>query len=299
MTETTLRLIWPQWQGAGPDIVAALAPELPLADAQRGYYLGSQLLQILAPPTDDPVAVVPVETDHTDLPTENGIFARDEVLTQLKAANALLAEHQPDRIVTLGGECSVSVAPFAYLAAKYGDDLAVVWVDAHPDTGMPESRYDGYHAMAVSHLLGHGDPEIASTLPATIDASRITLAGLHSWEDDQEPFTIGWGLHTITPDAINQSSTPLLQWLQSTGCSKVAIHLDLDSIDSNEIIFGLGMEPNGLTRTALVRALHDVSEAVDVVAITVAEYLPRQVIAMRNLLRQLPILSTESLSTRQ
>ncbi len=293
MTETTLRLIWPQWQGAAPDIVAALTPELPFRDAQLGYHLGSRLLQILAPPSDGPVVVVPVDTREQQLATVNGIYGRDILISQLKAAHALIAKHAPDRIVTLGGECSVSVAPFAYLAAKYGNDLAVLWVDAHPDTGMPESRYDGYHAMAVSHLLGHGDPQVAATLPATIDASRITLAGLHCWEDDQEPFTRAWGLHSIPPEALNQSAAPLLDWLQSTGCSKVAIHLDLDSIDSNEIIFGLGMEPNGLSRQALVRALHDVSATMDVVALTVAEYVPRQAIAMRRLLSQLPLLNTE------
>jgi arginase len=292
-TSRTLRLVWPQWQGASPDVVTALTPELPFRDAQLGYHLGSALLQMIAPPADGPVAVVPVDTDQERLTTTDGVFARDVVLGQLQAALALIAEQDPDRIVTLGGECSASVAPFSYLADKYGDDLAVVWVDAHPDTGMPQCQYDGYHAMAVSHILGHGDHRITSTLPATVDPSRIVLAGLHAWEEDQEPFTTGWGLHTIEPAALNVSSAPLLDWLRSTGCSKVAIHLDVDSVDSDEIVLGLGMEPGGLTQAALVRALQDISAAMDVVAITVAEYLPRQVVAMQSLLRQLPLLGSE------
>lgn len=42
--------------------------------------------------------------------------------------NALevIREHAPERIATLGGECSVSVVPFTYLADKYRDDVAVV-----------------------------------------------------------------------------------------------------------------------------------------------------------------------------
>jgi arginase len=275
-----------------------LTPELPFTDAQLGYHLGSRLLQTLAPPADGPVAVVPVDTNQDGLTAIDGVFARDIVLGQLKAALALITEHDPDRIVTLGGECSVSVAPFSYLASKYGDDLAVIWVDAHPDTGMPECQYDGYHAMAVSHILGHGDQRIVSALPAAVDAARVALAGLHAWEEDQEPFTTGWGLTTIAPADLNAGSEPLLEWLRSTGCSKVAIHLDVDSVDSNEIVLGLGMEPGGLTREALLRTLQDVSAVADVVAITVAEYLPRQVIAMQNLLGQLPLLGADVHSSR-
>ncbi|MEV5842309.1 arginase family protein [Streptomyces sp. NPDC051985] len=286
----TLRLVWPQWQGAAPDVVALLTPELPLPSAQLGYHLGSRMLQWLAPAADGPEVVVPVPTEREGLTSTDGVFAREVVLEQLTAALAAIGAEAPDRIVTLGGECSVSVAPFAYLAAKYGEDLAVVWLDAHPDTGMPESRYDGYHAMAVSHILGHGDKEFVEALPATVAPSRLALAGLHVWEDDQEPFTTGWGLTTFAPADLEHDSRPLLEWLRATGCSKVALHLDVDSVDSNDIVLGLGMEPDGLSREAVLRTINDVAGVADVVGITVAEYLPRQVIAMRELLSRLPLL---------
>jgi arginase len=289
---TTLRLIWPQWQGAQPEVVAMLTPELPFDAAQLGYHLGSRLLQTMAPRADGPEAVVPVDTSRDALHTKDGIFARDSVLTQLRAALETIATYTPDRIVTLGGECSVSVAPFTYLASRYGSDLAVVWMDAHPDTGMPECNYDGYHAMAVSHILGHGDPEVVATLPAVVETSHVVLAGLHAWEPDQEPFTRGWGLATFGPEALNTSPQPLLDWLRATGCSKVAIHLDVDCIDSNDIILGMGMEPNGLTREAVVNTLQQVAHVGEVVALTVAEYVPRQAIAMQNLLAKLPLLGT-------
>jgi arginase len=214
----TLRLIWPQWQGAEPETVAMLTRELPFPAAQLGYHLGSRLLQMIAPPADGPEAVVPVGTNQQGLHTTDGIFARDVVLTQLRAALEIIASHNPDRIVTLGGECSVSVAPFTYLASRYGADLAVVWMDAHPDTGMPECNYDGFHAMAVSHILGHGDPQIVAALPAVVDTSRLALAGLHVWEPDQEPFTKGWGLATFPP-----KSSTLAPSRSSTGCASPAV----------------------------------------------------------------------------
>jgi arginase len=289
---TTLRLVWPQWQGAPSDVVARLTPELPFESAQLGYHLGSRLLQTIVPPTDGPEAVVRVDTSRAALQTRDDIFARDVLLTQLRAALETISAHNPDRIVTLGGECSVSIAPFAYLASRYGSDLAVVRMDAHPDTGMPENSYDGFHAMAVSHLLGHGDREIVAALPATVEPSHFAIAGLHVWDPDQEPLTRGWGLATFSPGELNTGPQQLLDWLRATGCSKVAIHFDVDCIDSNDLVLGLGMEPNGLTRETVVHTLQQVAEVSDVVALTIAEFVPRQAIVLQDLLARLPLLGS-------
>ena len=62
----------------------------------------------------------------------------------------------------------MSVAPFSALADRYGKDLAIIWIDSHADIGTGESEYPGYHAMAVSALTGHGDPEVQALLPATV-----------------------------------------------------------------------------------------------------------------------------------
>ena len=45
----SLRLLWPQWQGAGPDAVAALAADLPSPLAHTGYALGTRILDLLVP----------------------------------------------------------------------------------------------------------------------------------------------------------------------------------------------------------------------------------------------------------
>ena len=97
---------------------------------------------------------VPISLDINDRETDLGISARKVILKQTKAALELLHENAPEKIVTLGGECSVSVVPFTYLAAKYPDDIAIVWIDAHPDINLPYDEYKGYHAMALTACLG-------------------------------------------------------------------------------------------------------------------------------------------------
>ncbi|HJH37178.1 MAG TPA: hypothetical protein K8W10_15820 [Parabacteroides distasonis] len=105
---STLRLIYPQWQGG---IVNHWMPDLPADDASRGYYLGAQLLNILAPPSPQKTVEVPISLDINDRETDLGVSARKVILKQTKAALELLHENAPEKIVTLGGECSVSVVP--------------------------------------------------------------------------------------------------------------------------------------------------------------------------------------------
>ena len=73
--------------------------------------------------------------------------------------------------------------------------------------------------------------------------------------------------------------------------SRVAIHFDVDTIDSNEILLGLGPEPNGLTSAEVRRILADIDGAVDVVGLTIAEFIPRQVMHLQQLPSGFPLIS--------
>lgn len=159
---------------------------------------------------------MPVELGDRDLDKVDGIEAKIVVVEQLEAALEVIRQHQPARIVTLGGECSVSVAPFSQLAARYGDELAVLWVDSHPDVGTPASTYPGYHAMAVAALTGHGDPDVLALLPATGAPERVALVGVHAWDEDDFAKVAKWGIRSLRPNDLRHSSQPLLDWLAGT-----------------------------------------------------------------------------------
>ena len=71
----------------------------------------------------------------------------------------------------------------------------------------------------------------------------------------------------------------------------MAIHFDVDTIDSDEIVLGLGAEPGGLTSAQVRRIVTDARAAADVVGFTVAEYLPRQVMDMQQNPGRAPLIS--------
>ncbi|WP_323099412.1 arginase family protein [Intrasporangium sp. YIM S08009] len=286
-----LRLLWPQWQGAGSDSVRRLAPEFPFDVARRGYAVGTAVLQAVLPAHVGPTVEVPVHPGDTGLEEVDGIEAKAVLLEQLRAALALLREHDPARVTTLGGECSVSLAPFSHLLGRYGQDLAILWVDSHPDMGTGRTAYSGFHAMVISELTGHGDAEVQSLLPATTDASRVALVGMHDWTDATlPPVAAEWGLSVFAPDALRTSSEGLLRWLAGTGATKVAIHFDVDTIDADEVQLGLGADRGGLTLAQARRVVADVSTAYEVVGLTIAEFVPRQAMHLQHLLAGFPLL---------
>lgn len=285
----TLRLIYPQWQGG---VVANWMPDIPANDVSRGYFLGAQLLQVLAPESKQQTVEVPISLDMESHKEEKGISGYRAIIKQSKDALDLIRKENPDRIVTLGGECSVSVVPFTYLSEKYPDDVAVVWIDAHPDLNLPGDSYTGYHAMALTACFGMGDKEIMDILPAKLNPAKSIIVGLRTWDDTnaskerQEQI----GVKSLLPACVIRNSTTVLDWLKTTGASKVVIHFDLDALDPAEIIAAVGTDPDGLKIETVVRVINDIAKEYDVVGLTIAEPMPRVAIKIKNMLNQMPLL---------
>ena len=284
----TIRLIYPQWQGGN---IAALLPELKPDEASKGYILGSYLLNFLAPETGNETLTVPVSKDINRI-EEHGILGYKPILEQTKEALNLIRRTNPDKILTLGGECSVSVVPFTYLLKKYNNDVAMIWIDAHPDITLPDDKtYNGYHAMAVTAIMGKGEKGIIGELPAAISTDKILFVGLRDWEREQiKARQNEYGIKHLGPNEIKKDSSNILEWLQTTNVKHVVIHLDLDVLDPAEIIPAVGVVPNGLKVNKVTKVINDIAEEYDIVGLTIAEPMPRIAIKLQNMLTQLPLM---------
>ena len=284
----TIRLVYPQWQGGN---VARILPELTEEEADTGYVLGAYLLNFLAPETKNKTITVPVSED-TKREEKNGILSYRPILKQNDAALQILKNESPDKIVVLGGECSVSVVPFTYLAQKYENDVAMVWIDAHPDITLPQDRtYNGYHAMAVTAIMGKGDEKLVSSLPAKIDSRRILFVGLRDWERQQiKDRQAEYGIKHLSSQEVAEESTKVLDWLKSTGAKHVVIHFDMDVLEPSEIIPAVGVVPDGMKIAEVTRVINDINREFDIVGLTVAEPMPRIAIKLKKMLNQLPLL---------
>ena len=89
-----------------------MTPEL--AEAMGGletYYFGANLLQYILPENgNQPVVRVEIAPpDGKKKAVTNGIYAEDEVLAGISDAQKKLEAEQPDRVVTVGGNCMVYI----------------------------------------------------------------------------------------------------------------------------------------------------------------------------------------------
>jgi arginase len=185
--EATLRLNMPQWQGGN----------------RHDYYFGSELLAWLAPPADGPVETVPVPEPRPGetLEVENGIVGREALLRQARAAREAIEKHCPDRIVTLGGDCLIDLAPMAYLNRRYGGNLGVLWVDAHPDVLTPKD-FEHAHAQVLGALLGRGDPDLVAEVDMPLKPPRVMYAGLDAWMPVEGEVINALGLRRAGSDSL-------------------------------------------------------------------------------------------------
>jgi arginase len=172
------------------------------------------------------------------------------------------------------------MAPFSHLISKYGSDLAVLWIDSHPDIGTGQSAYAGCHAM-VSALTGHGDPELLHILPATTTADRVALVGLHDWTDPSLPaIARDWDCRcSPRRHALEQHTTTRLaaRHRRHEGGDPLRRRHDRRRRDP----VGIGCRLGGLTSAEVHRLVADIDGSVDVVGLTIAEFIPRRVMHLQ------------------
>lgn len=284
----TLQLVYPQWQGG----------------ANPNYQVGSQVLSALFPlPKDSEKIEVPImdmsqTTTSYEKQIDKKIYAEDVLLKQQQAAKAILDVKQPSKIITFGGDCSISQVPFDYLHGKYPKDTAILWLDAHPDIMTPQD-FDHEHAMVLGNLLGHGAPNFAKTVQHPFTPEQILYVGLvgKSLLDFETDFLKAHKLSYLTPQEL-ASSQSLLQWLTNNKIKQFLVHLDLDVLTPSDFRSLLCNKPHQgpvdyavgeMTLAQISRLLLDASQVADLVGLSIAEYLPWDIINLRNELSKLPI----------
>ncbi len=68
--------------------------------------------------------------------------------------------------IVLGGDHSIAIGSFSGVASHYhekGEDIGLIWFDAHADINTPATSLSGnIHGMPLAVLLGHGDPQLVN-----------------------------------------------------------------------------------------------------------------------------------------
>ena len=263
----TIRLLYPDYVSGGLET----------------YYFGAHLMAHILPENErQPLVKVKIAPpDGWEKSVTDGIYGKEEVLAGIREAMKVIEEEQPDRIITIGGNCMVSQAPFDYLHGRYAN-TGIIWVDAHPDVSMVKDQYPNAHAMVLGSLLGYGDASLSDLMKnRKFQADEILYVGLQGLHDYQEQFLKDMGVNYRVQTGDFVSEEEMRKFMDRF--DHILVHLDIDVLDptlfqstyfANPELVGDGSGGGRMTMDKLTEVLHCITDYADVVGLTIAEYLP-------------------------
>lgn len=247
------------------------------------YYFGANLMVHILPENPDQplVRVDIVPPDGRERNVDDGIYGRNEVLAGIRSARKALEKEKPDRIITIGGNCLVSLAPFDYLHGLY-ENLGIIWIDAHPDVSVRENGYPNAHAMVLGALLGSGESALRSMMRSpAFSPEDVLYVGLQGLHDYQEKFLREAGVNFRVQTDSFLSEEEIRSFVERY--DHVLVHLDVDVLDAalfhstyfaNKDLVGDGSSGGRMTMEDLSSVLKNISDHADIAGLTIAEYLP-------------------------
>ena len=273
----TVRLVYPQWQGG----------------VNPNYAIGSEILNLVLPKGKNTETLeVPVDKNFDkEIELKDGINEQTNILKQLQCAFNMLETKNPDKVITLGGDCSVSQPAFDYLHGKYPEKTCIVWLDAHPDITTPKD-FEHEHAMILGNLLGDGAPNCSKIVKNKFKYDEVMYGGLIHKKllPHEEKYLKEKNLKYAVPEDLKENSNKITDWIKENGFKQVLIHLDLDVLSPTQFRSLLCNVPNlptpdyaigEMNLKDIVRIIVDISKTAKLVGFSIAEYMPWDIINMR------------------
>ncbi|MCJ1709310.1 arginase family protein [Microbacterium sp. VKM Ac-2923] len=180
---------------------------------------------------------------------------------------AVRASDEP--AIVVGGDCGVALGSLTPVA---GDDLAVVWIDAHADLNTPATSPSGaFHGMVLRAVTGEGESFLR--LDPGIPPTRLVLAGTRSTDAEEQRYLDHHGVRVIAPNELGDPDV-LTEAVLATGASRVYVHVDLDVLDPAEMTGVALPEPFGARTVDVVASIRRLREHLPLAGATLTEFSP-------------------------
>lgn len=262
------------------------------------YYFGANLMAHILPSNEKQplvrVEIAPPDGGAKEI--KDGIYAKDEVLAGITDAMKKIEKENPDRIITIGGNCMVSQAAFDYLHGKY-KNTGIIWIDAHPDVSSPEDGYPNAHAMVLGSLMGYGDKALSGLMRnEKFKPDEILYVGLQGLHDYQKSFLDKMQVNYKVQTEEFVSDSEILRFINRF--EHILVHFDIDVLDekrfhstyfANPELVGDGSGGGRMSMDKLAEILRFIQDHADVAGFTIAEYLPFDEFRLHKMLLEIKI----------
>jgi len=247
-------IVVPQWQGS-PSPRAML-----LVD-------GAAAIQGDLPRSATTSVEVPLEAGEA---VGTGI-QRYSALRRVRDAVAAELAILEEPAMIIGGDCGSAVGGVEHAAERY-PNLAVVWLDAHPDLHTPATSPSGaFSGMALRAVLGEGGHDLVLEPP--VAAARIVLGGARDFDGAEEDVVTRSDIALVAPDAFGDDRA-LLDAVRRSGADAVYVHVDLDVLDPSAMTGVSASVPFGLTVADVVAAIARLRSELPLAGSSIAGFSP-------------------------
>ncbi len=240
---------------------------LDLGAGRRGTDMGPSAIHVagLVPALErlghEVVAVEPIEAgafENTEVDDPTARFLPAIAGTCSRLADRVEREcHQGRFPLVLGGDHAQAIGTIAGLARYWrsqGQDIGVVWVDAHTDMNTPDTSPTGnIHGMPLAVLLGFGPRELTAIngKEPAVKPQHVAIIGARDVDGAEIELVKKTGVRVYTMSELDSRGTAVcvqeaFERVQQ-GTAGVHLSFDLDGVDPEDAP-GVGTPvPGGLT----------------------------------------------------
>ena len=274
--------------------IQLISVPLDLGASRRGTDAGPSAVRIagLAAALERLGYSIPMEVDisvptmESREPASRNARFKNEILTvcrSLADATCAAFEHGHTPLV-IGGDHSIAMGTVAG-ASRYfqgrGEDLGLIWFDAHGDMNLPATSPSGnIHGMPLAHLLGRGDADLAGIAGFTpaIKPENVALIGIRDIDDGERRIIHESGIRTFTMRDIDEMGMTAVckEALATVTDGTVGFHVsfDVDGCDPTVMPGSGTLVPGGVSYREAHQLLENCADTGKMTSLEVVELNP-------------------------
>lgn len=240
---------------------------------------------------------LPDKTTESAVSRSPGKFSENDSRIAISKKNEvsvseLLKLLRPERVLTIGDECAISLRPFEYLHIRYPEGTGILWVDARTRSYAGDDAPE-VHKKTIKALIRKtfGQPFEPSEifyikLRAARDVSTGDFGAYQKTKDEIGQLKNETGIRALFTRNILETEQQIREWMEENALTNLLVHVDISDFRAL-----LEDEKGVNVFYEMMKVLEDVTgkAQTDIKGMTIAEYNPGSMIRIRTELRKLKI----------